>query len=417
MNDVDRYLKRATRGLWGQKKRDIQAELRGAVEDKVYRCRLLGLDEAQAVASALRDLGSPAAVARELREVHTVPQTFKVLAFVGVAGLLGFQAVAQVATVKSVYLLPPSLQAECRLPTAQELAAIPVAQRERVERVLKAQGKPEQYLEYCRKVPYKGPVLLNVEDLFAALRAGGVEPLGQEYAALMTALRAAGVDIRGQEQAATTPLFSFTGNRTVLPGAAFLTDNIQGERYLSSSMVIPFLKQVIALPLHLNGLTNPVLSVGQVNLQLGTPAAPVKTTDLLTFALLDERRTNSALPLPVTLAAFLKSGPLNPRSAQLALRGQDGELYAVVQNTIRLNGDEFDALSVHSLRRGKLDLTLSSPAAPLMVNSMEDMDAATAQGREAVLVYKLDATDLRDMKLTPVPASQIKVQSPQTSGR
>lgn len=48
MNEVDRYLKRATRGLWGQKRRDAQAELRGAVEDKVYLCRLQGQSEAQA---------------------------------------------------------------------------------------------------------------------------------------------------------------------------------------------------------------------------------------------------------------------------------------------------------------------------------------------------------------------------------
>ena len=50
--------------------------------------------EAQAEASALRDLGSPAAIARGLGEVHTAPQTLQVLAFVGVAGLLGFQAAA-----------------------------------------------------------------------------------------------------------------------------------------------------------------------------------------------------------------------------------------------------------------------------------------------------------------------------------
>ncbi|CAM3930480.1 hypothetical protein [Deinococcus frigens] len=165
-------------------------------------------------------------------------------------------------------------------------------------------------------------------------------------------------------------------------------------------MMIPFLKQAVSSSLHLNGLTNPVLSVGQVNLQLGTPAAPVKAADLLAFALIDERRVNSALPLPVTLSVLTQSGLRDPLAPQLVIQGQDGQLYAVLQNTMRLKGVESDALSVHSLSRGRLDLTLNGLTAPLIVRSIDALDAATAQGKEAVLVYKLDASDLRDLKLT-----------------
>lgn len=132
------------------------------------------------MASALRDLGNPSAIAQELNAVHSLPQTLKVLAFVGVAGLMGLQAAAQVAVVKSAYSLPPDIQTECHLPTAQELAAMPTWQRAQVERVIKAQGSPENYLKYCRKNPYKGRVLLNIADLLTALRVSGVELPGQE---------------------------------------------------------------------------------------------------------------------------------------------------------------------------------------------------------------------------------------------
>ncbi|WP_019588043.1 permease prefix domain 1-containing protein [Deinococcus apachensis] len=71
MRETEVYLNRATRGLWGQKRRDAQTELRGAIEDKVYRYRLLGLSEAEAARAALRDLGSPHAIARDLSRVHT----------------------------------------------------------------------------------------------------------------------------------------------------------------------------------------------------------------------------------------------------------------------------------------------------------------------------------------------------------
>ncbi|MBB6016672.1 permease prefix domain 1-containing protein [Deinococcus radiopugnans] len=413
MNPTEKFVRQATRGLWGRRKRDAQAELRGAIEDKIHRHRLHGLNDAEATAAALRDLGRPTAIAHGFREVHTLPPVLGTLLFVGLGATLGFQALAQVPTVQSAYL-PSDLQTVCHLPGAQDLATISVSQREKAERAIKAQDGPDRALERCRKAPLTGRVLLNVADLLTALWNGGVTLPGHEEGLVM-ALRDGDLQIIGQDFASTTtPLFSFTGNRIVLPGLAFLTDEIQGQRYLSASAVIPFLKQVISSPLHLNGLTNPVLSVGPVNLQLGTPAAPVKTVDLLAFALLDERRTNSDLPLPVTLSVLTRASARDSHSCQLAIAGQDGELYAVVQNTLRLNGIESDALSVHSLGRGRLDLMLSNPAAPRLVHSVEDMDAATAQGQEAVLVYRLDASDLRDMKLTLVPAVQLKVQSPYT---
>ncbi|CAM3553854.1 permease prefix domain 1-containing protein [Deinococcus frigens] len=100
MTAIQRFLNQATRGLWGQKKRDSQAELIGAIEDKMCRYRLLGLNEVDAITAALRDLGSPAAIARELGEVRTLPQVMKTLLFIGIGATLSFQALAQVPAVQ-----------------------------------------------------------------------------------------------------------------------------------------------------------------------------------------------------------------------------------------------------------------------------------------------------------------------------
>ncbi|GGO29695.1 permease prefix domain 1-containing protein [Deinococcus humi] len=409
MKSVHRYLQQATRGLWGQKRRDAQTELRGAIEDKVYRHRLLGLSETEAITAALRDLGSPRSIARDLNEVHTVPQMLKIMLLVGVGATLSFQAAAQVPTVQSAYL-PSDVQPTCRFSTPQERSALTTKQQEETGQNLKAQGGSQQFLENCLSASLKGRVLLNVADLMTALRAGGIAVPGQDDGLLMT-VQDGDVNIVGQDFAnAASPLFSFTGNRTVLPGAVFLVDDIQGQRYLNAPMVIPFLKQVLEQPLHLNGLTNPVLSVGQVNLQLGSPAAPVQATDLLAFALLDERRVNSALPLPVTLSVLNQSSLPVSHSPRLTIKGQDGELFAVLQNSARLRGGEVDLLSVQSLSRSGLDVLLDRSRRPLIVGSVAAMDAATAQGKEAVIVYRLNASDLRDLKLTLVPASQIEVQ-------
>lgn len=394
MDSQEQFVRRATRGLWGQKKRDAQTELRGAIEDKIYRHRLLGLNEIEATTAALRDLGSPRAIARELGEVHTLPQTLKVLAFVGVAGLLGLQAVAQVVVITSAYS-SLDLQTICRPPTAQDLAAMPVPQRESLERVLGAPGGAERYQADCRHgLPLNGPVALKVADLLTALRAGGIPVVDQTGAT------------------PTTPLSIYSGPKSDIPDATYITRDIQGERYLDSSLMIPFLKQVTALPLHLDGLTNPVLRVGDVKLQLGTQAAPIKATDLLTSALMSERRTNSALPLPITLAMPGEPKPGGTRLPRLAVNGEDGKLYAVLQNSSRLRGGEMDLLSVRSLSGGELNVVLYGQSAPLIVASVEAMDAATAQGKEAMIVYGLDASDLRSLKLTVLTPAQVKVVEP-----
>ena len=102
MKDTEQFLRAATRGLWGRAKRDAALELRGAVEDKIYRYTLLGMTEADAERAALRDLGSPAAIARDLGVVHSVPQGAKVALFVGLVGALGLQAAAQIPAVRAM---------------------------------------------------------------------------------------------------------------------------------------------------------------------------------------------------------------------------------------------------------------------------------------------------------------------------
>lgn len=389
---VQRYLQQATRGLWGQQRREAQAELRGAIEDKIYRHRLLGLNETEAEGAALRDLGPPAAIARELSEVHTMPQMFKTLLFVGVGAILSFQAVAQVAVVKSASLATDTVA--CRLQTAAELALMSADLRGRYDRMIAEQGGPEKFLEKCRSTNFGGLVLLKVADLLGALKAGGVT-------------------IREQSEITqTTPLMTYTGENSATPSASFITTEIQGGRYLESSMLIPFLRRATALPLRLSGLTNPVLQVGEAKLQLGAGAVPVRTTELLSAALIDQRRGNASYPLPVVLFSIPESNLFDPAAPRLAVAGQDGDLFAVVQNVSRVNGGERDTLWVRARQSGTVEFTGELGVRPRVVASLEALDAATAQQQKAVLVYKLDPSNLQDLRLTPLSAAQVKVVNP-----
>lgn len=95
MNRTERYLTQATRGLIGRRKLDAEMELRSAIEDKVWRHLLAGLQPADAETVAFRDLGSPHVVARDFHQVHTARSALRVTLLMGVAGVLSLQAVTQ----------------------------------------------------------------------------------------------------------------------------------------------------------------------------------------------------------------------------------------------------------------------------------------------------------------------------------
>lgn len=213
MSEVERYLSRATRGLLGQKKREAVTELRGAIEDKIYRHRLCGLSELEAEQAAFRDLGSPSAIARDLNRVHTGPQVARMTLLLGVTGLLGFQAVAQITPVATA-VLPQALRDFCTLPTDAEIRSMSIADQTRFRQVVAEKGGPAGYLEACRRdiAQAGGHALLRVKDVLTALATGGIDVGDQTDYTSATS---------------TTPLILYTGKT---PGPLYDTTDIGGER-------------------------------------------------------------------------------------------------------------------------------------------------------------------------------------------
>jgi len=59
MNARDRYLKQATRGLWGKARWELRIELQGHINERVAEFRLGGLSQEESEHHALRELGAP----------------------------------------------------------------------------------------------------------------------------------------------------------------------------------------------------------------------------------------------------------------------------------------------------------------------------------------------------------------------
>lgn len=74
MNDLDRYLDRATRGLPKAEQRRIREELQGSVLERAAEHQVAGLGEPESLRLALQEFGDPAPLATSLRRVHLWPR-------------------------------------------------------------------------------------------------------------------------------------------------------------------------------------------------------------------------------------------------------------------------------------------------------------------------------------------------------
>jgi len=395
MTETDRFLKRATRGLWGQKKRDVQTELRAGVEDKIYRHRLNGLSEPEAERAALRDLGSPAAIARSLNHVHTGPQLARMTLLLGLTGLLGLQAVAQVQPIQTAYK-PSDIESVCRVAPPAELRTAPPAVQKQYRQQLDSYGGAQAFLQKCRngELPIAGNPLLKVADVLAALQAGGVQ-VGDQTG-FMSAT-------------STTPLIVYTGTNHDTPGPLYETTDIHGERYIGTGDLIAFLTFATTQPLRLSGVRNPVLQIGQAQLQLGTARTPLLRTNAVAQVIL-RGLGGLNLPRPAELVFGMDNGSPPPAAPHLAVPGQDGELFAVIQNFERLKGNSSEWLMVRERTGGTVPIAFQAVTpAPRLVTTLKELDAATARKENAVMVYRLDAADLRHVTLAQIPASQLRL--------
>jgi len=71
MTPLDRYVRRATRGLPPEKRKRAEEDLRGDITERTRELQLHGLSEEQALTRALTEFGQPGRVVSGLRSVHT----------------------------------------------------------------------------------------------------------------------------------------------------------------------------------------------------------------------------------------------------------------------------------------------------------------------------------------------------------
>ncbi|PNY81760.1 permease prefix domain 1-containing protein [Deinococcus koreensis] len=402
MNAVERYLRRATHGLWGQKKRDALTELRGAVEDKVYRHQLSGLSEGEAVTAALRDLGSPAVIARELGRVHTVPSLLRATLLAGMTGLLGIQAAAQLPTIQAA---PVPVGQLCTFDESALARFFPEDQL-RIRERIKAAGGREQYEAACRvRQPDTGlNSLLRLSDLIAALRMAQVEARTIPGTEAFVQLKVPGEDWQGLNLNEAVHFLPTGPGTAAKPGS-------RTEPYVYAENLISQLLYSFKGPLRLSGVVNPTLHIGPAQMQVGTTQRPVRATNLYQWAVYEEvtrlMRLDSPASAPAPRLGLSPDDGPHAGYSQLKVNAQDGAVYALVGS---MNGEI--GLAVRAVRAGRLELPCDCRSTPFtQTDSLKTLLAQARRGQSALMVFALDASDLRHLQLTPVPTAQLQLVS------
>ena len=394
MNAVERYIRHATRGLNGQAQRDARTELRGAIEDKVWRFTLLGMSEGDAARAALRDLGSPHAIASGLTRVHTLPKAALAAVLAATATLLGVQALAQVPVVRAVH--DPNYKF-CVFNEASIKLESPAIQAEIRAQLARPGGRAKMEAQCKADSPSIPNDLLRLSDIIAAFKAGGVGARTLPELDGFFYLKFPGI---ASEQSINL---------------SEVTQKISGQTYVPTWGLINFLRIVPNVPVRLIGTVNPTLEMGPAKLQLGTVTNPVMVSDLYSgalFEMVDSLLTdasNSAVKIGVIV------GGSAPDRNQMEVKAPDNTMLVVVSNEyLVLTGthDRHYRFGVQSVKNGLVNAPFAVMAKNSVVNTPKELINATKNFRPALLVYKLDASDLRNLKLTPVPAARLTLHQP-----
>ena len=90
MSPLEQYLNRATRGLWGQKRRDLRDELHGNLAQHALNLQLTGLSPDAALDQALVDFGPPDRVSVGMLRVYALPRLLIGLLVVSGLGTMAY---------------------------------------------------------------------------------------------------------------------------------------------------------------------------------------------------------------------------------------------------------------------------------------------------------------------------------------
>lgn len=252
---LERYLNRATLGLWGIKKRHVRTEISGNIREAMLEYQLQGYTAQDSLLAALRDFGDARKLALQLTEVHTMPILHKTALLAGVAAAAILIAVSSAAPLEISRIAP--------LPDCRTV-------------------NPEAAVNAAFNCSFEG-TWIKLSDLRREVEAAGGA----------IALERNQLTIRFAEDTVTVT-FSVANPEPLTPAPggmpeyvihSFLSFERGGDTFISLGKVIHHIIEQSRLPIRLSNWLNPVLRVGDTKIELGTAASPFVANALYTQGL------------------------------------------------------------------------------------------------------------------------------------
>ena len=248
--EIEAYLRAATRGLRGQQRAQVWAELEEDLLERAWAHQLAGRSEGESIDAALAQLGPS----------RTLQQAFVRQSLLGPA--LRWTALA--GMMFSVLMWP----------STRSLAQVQTSDLLPTPSCLHGAVHDEHLALPCSG---SGP-WLDVESLRRTLSDAGVVVDRKPYGLSLrfpqgrTVVMPTALDLKAGQDAAhrTVPL-----------------EQLTSDRYVLSRVFINALIEQSGLPVQLHGWKNPTLQIGQTHLMLGTPQTAFNSYGLYIDVLLD----------------------------------------------------------------------------------------------------------------------------------
>jgi hypothetical protein len=243
MTDLEKFLRQASRGLWGRERQTVRRELESHIRHRVQRYEVDGSNEAEAIKLAIADLGEPREINSGMKGVYIMPTTIR-------AGVL--TAALATFVFMGTQLSTAQIAGTTVYPTAACLL-----------------DKKLSFMIGSDEIPCDSGFSVSLKSLRAVL-----EPLGVTFENYGTK---GSTTIRFPEGNATTlnelsnqDWKDSKGNQVTVPVV---------EGYLPLEFFLTQLRAT-ALPINIEGWENPQIRVGKTTFVLGTSDSPLKANTL-----------------------------------------------------------------------------------------------------------------------------------------
>ena len=365
--DLERYLNRATLGLWGTKQRHVRAELSGNIREAMLEYQLQGLNVQQSLEASLRDFGNPNKLALQLTEVHTMPMLHKTALLAGVATAAILIAVSSAAPIQISRTAP--------LPDCRTV-------------------NPEAVMNAAFNCSFEG-AWLKLADLRREVEAaGGAVALEGNQLTIRFAGDAVAVTFSVANPA---PLKPMPGGMPEYVFYSFLSFERDGDTLISLGKIIHHVVEQSRLPIRLSGWLNPILRVGDTKIELGTSAAPFIANTLYSAGLGQALRAELPNRDRVTDAGtilgfqFYSASPdrapayLYERH-RIAVNDSSDAVYAIVSQNVTGEMAGMFLYTIVQSQKGVIEVYLPSKKA-VFVSRLSDVakPASALEGQVAVL--------------------------------